>query len=88
MTTYKAMYRCRLCGKAFCSGEETDERLARGRINLIVSVIKQKYITIPNMLLLHDCGEPYNGVGLADFIGYIAKEDDTNAEETNRPPRA
>ena len=83
MKTYKVMYRCRLCGKAFCSGEETDERLARGCINLIVSGIKQKYIADPNMLLLHDCGEPYNGVGLADFIGYIAKEDDTNAEETN-----
>ena len=83
MKTYKAMYRCRLCGKAFCSGEETDERLARGCINLIVSGIKQKYIPTPKMLLLHDCGEPYNGIGLADFIGFIAKEDDTNAEETN-----
>lgn len=83
MKTYKAMYRCRICGKAFCSGEETDERLARGCIIRIVSGIKQKCIAAPIMLLLHDCGEPYNGVGLADCIWYIAKEDETNAEETN-----
>ena len=88
MTTYKAMYRCRLCGKVFFDGSEKDEHSARACINLIVTGIKPKYIAIPPMLYKHDCGEPYNGIGLAGFIGFIAKEDDTNAKETNRPPRA
>ena len=37
MNTYKAMYRCRLCGKAFYSGSEKDEQTARGYMNIIIA---------------------------------------------------
>lgn len=71
MKTYRAMYRCRLCGKAFYYGEAVDARTAAAyMIGCIVTGEDPQL----HLLEPHDCGRPFESMGLADFIGWDVEE--------------
>lgn len=77
MKTYKAMYRCRLCGKAFYNGMKADQRKAAAHlIDLTAAGRCAIDPAAPKALLAHECGKPFYGMGLADFIGWDAEEVD------------
>ena len=80
MKTYRAMYRCRLCGKAFYYGE-SGKNQAMFHLLEIVMQGKPTRKHEPQLLEIHECGKPFESMGLADFIGWDAEEEDTT---TNR----
>ena len=76
MKTYKAMYRCRLCGKAFYNGRTTGEQQAELHLFDLAALGAPPNKTMPLLLEKHDCGRPFHCLGLADFVGWdpVGKE--------------
>ena len=68
---YKAMYKCRLCGKVFHDGARTGRGIA---LNVMMNLIvcgKPLEPQAPSMQTVHFCGSFENGdIGMADFIGW------------------
>lgn len=78
MKTYKAMYRCRLCGKAFYDGAEANENQAQLRLFELAVFGHTKDAPRVELLEEHNCGKPFDSIGLADFIGWDAEEEDNH----------
>lgn len=70
MKTYRAMYRCRLCGKAFYNGAETGGPGALLHLTELIVSGKPANPNAPHLLMPHYCGKPFESMGLADFIGW------------------
>ena len=67
---YKAIYKCRLCGRTYRSGETTGQAIAEAHM---VDMTTGLVCTIPNaprLLDRHPCGG--GTIGLADFQGWKA----------------
>ena len=85
MKTYKAMYRCRLCGKTFYNGTQTGGRLAEAHLLDLAAHGVPKNPSAPHMVEPHHCGAPYeDSIGLADFIGWYDAEDGCQYDHNGR----
>lgn len=75
--TYKAIYKCRLCGEVYESGATTGKEVAeRCMVELNVG-IRGTVPMAPTMTETHDCGGDHAGsLGLADFQGWEACPDE------------
>lgn len=61
--TYKAMYKCRMCGKEFCKAETTRKTAKADVMNACYREERMREI--------HYCTDFEKGnIGVADFIGY------------------
>ena len=71
MPTYKAIYKCRLCGAVYHNGTCTGEKIATicmQQINVGISGIVPD---APRVTETHYCGGQFAGsMGLADFQGW------------------
>ena len=75
MATYKATYKCRLCGEVYQSGVTTGKEMAERCMVELVCGIRGTVPLAPTMTETHDCGGNHAGsLGLADFQGWT-KED-------------
>lgn len=71
--SYKAVYKCRLCGEIYRNGATAGEAIAEARmIELHLGICG----TVPGSMALsmtetHHCGGPHAGsLGMADFQGW------------------
>lgn len=72
--TYKATYKCRLCGATYQNGATTGEELATLNIFRLAAGLQGP--RSPKMNEVHNCGGDHAGsFGLADFQGWEAVED-------------
>ncbi len=69
---YKAMFKCRLCGKVYENGAATANRkIVKKAMLHLVCTGKPSEPQAPLLLELHYCNEYDNGdIGIADFIGW------------------
>lgn len=69
---YKAMYKCRLCGKIYESGAATGNRkLVEKAMYMLVSTGELSEPQAPLLLEPHFCkGYEHGEMGIADFIGW------------------
>lgn len=74
---YKAMYKCRLCGKVYDSGTATGNRkLVEKAMYMLVIMGKISEPQAPSMQTVHFCDSFENGnIGVADFIGWKEEPD-------------
>lgn len=68
---YKAIYKCRLCGKVYRNGVETSESAALNATAMIAAGVKIHEPLAPTPMEIHRCLGNYAGrIGLADFQGW------------------
>ena len=74
---YKAMYKCRLCGKVFEGSTATGNKdLAFKAMLCLVTTGKPSEPQAPLLLTTHFCKGYENGeMGVADFIGWKEESD-------------
>lgn len=69
--TYKAIYKCRLCGQTYCDGTRGDYNAAvdsMAHVHLGLVSIDPR---VPTRTTTHACGGNYTGsMGVADFQGW------------------
>ena len=71
MEKYKAIYKCRLCGKVYHNGAETGEGGAMCNLAMIATGVKITEPLAPQPYEIHRCHSPRAGsLGLADFQGW------------------
>lgn len=71
MATYKAVYKCRLCGKVYRNGVETSEIAAVNATAMIAAGVKITEPLAPTPMEVHRCMDKYAArIGLADFQGW------------------
>ena len=71
MATYKATYKCRLCGEVYQSGATTGKEMAERCMVELVCGIRGTVPLAPTMTETHGCGGNHAGsLGLADFQGW------------------
>ncbi len=71
MEKYKAVYKCRLCGRVYQNGTTTGEKMAWACMMEINVGITGTVALAPTMTETHCCGGQYAGsFGLADFQGW------------------
>ena len=71
MPTYKAIYKCRLCGAVYANGATTGKDVAERCMVELTCGISGTVPMAPTMNETHDCGGDHAGsLGLADFLGW------------------
>lgn len=70
---YKAIYKCRLCGKTYHNGAAAGQKVAtRIMAELVAGIIPTRPMA-PTKKEMHCCGGEHAGsLGLADFQGWKA----------------
>jgi len=71
--TYKAMYKCRLCGETFTDMITSNDDLVKEIIIKLCCNVKVNTIMAPDLLAPHVCSN--KGYGIADFQGFDAEEE-------------
>ncbi len=76
MAKYKALFKCRLCGKTFINSETSNEIVA---LNAAIKAIfgKMSEPLVPTLYDIHICDN--GGIGIADFIGF-RKDDEKDGQ--------
>ena len=70
--TYKAMFKCRLCGEVFTSGAVTGNKGLAVQAIVDMDLNRHTVIQAPHSIQTHFCE---NGdIGYADFIGWKVGE--------------
>lgn len=72
MATYKAKYRCRLCGDEYYNGTETgSETIVMREISCLAIGVKTNTVQAPTMFGVHNCKYEQRGsFGFSDFVGW------------------
>lgn len=74
--TYKAIYKCRLCGATYQCGATAGKGIAEKCMVELVVGLKGITPQAPTMTEMHRCGGVHtSSLGLADFQGWEAVED-------------
>lgn len=77
MKTYKAIYKCRMCGEVYAAAVVADKDIADKCMTELVTGIRGIVPGAPTITDTHYCGGDHAGsMGLADFQG-MQKEADT-----------
>ena len=74
----KAIYKCRMCGEVFCNGTHTTNKklVFRLMVEMTSGLVSTEPLAPPKTEI-HHCGGAHAGsLGLADFQGWEAEEDD------------
>lgn len=75
--SYKAVYKCRLCGATYQPGATTGKEIAEKCMVELIVGLKGITLQAPTMTEMHHCGGDHTGsLGLADFQGWEAVEDE------------
>ena len=75
MPTYKAIYKCRLCGAVYHNGTCTGGEVAARCMALLNAGITGIEPLTPSITETHYCGGQFAGsLGLADFQGWRMEE--------------
>lgn len=75
--SYKAVYKCRLCGVTYQPGTTTGKEIAEMCMVEMIVGLKGTKPQAPTMTEMHHCGGNHAGsIGLADFQGWEAHEND------------
>lgn len=83
MRTFKAIFKCRLCGKTYYEGTccNHQDTVKYGTRQLCVGQ-KPKEVMFPTMQELHYCEDNFEGsIGIADFQGWKNEKDRYEIEE-------
>lgn len=76
MATYRALYKCRMCGEYFRNGPSVDVEIADRCMTWLHVGVHGGGSEEPNLTATHHCGGEYPGIalGLADFQGWKKEE--------------
>lgn len=75
--SYKAVYKCRLCGATYRPGATTGKEIAEKCMVGLIAGLKGIIPQASTMTEMHRCGGDHSGsLGLADFQGWEAVEDE------------
>lgn len=67
---YKAVYRCRLCGKEYRPGITTDQAMAVAHMEELAAGLCGTVPVAPRLTEPHPCHD--GSLGVADFLGWKA----------------
>lgn len=71
MDTYKAVYKCRMCGERYTTGKPVKCETAIAAMNCLALDIKGVIPETPQPTITHICGGDHaSSMGLADFQGW------------------
>ena len=82
--TYKAIYKCRLCGKLYDSGFRTGESVAVKTTHLMIAGLEYQPKHWGNELpreRVHYCDN--DAMGISDFVGWQKEEEKEEEKEFN-----